>query len=221
MESIRPSPGIRSPRAAIRMPSGPSRTAVPSRTSTTVHPGMVVGLVSGAGAKGCLIAIAGPDGLVVTCEAANGRAPDVAVLGMLPTKAGAVVCSEVDTIFRAPSILPPDLVSEARGEGAAFWVIGLTPNMLANAGQFSPPAHPNPKLATSAIVNSRAVRARKPYGSRSTSTSSRSWPKISHRLAGCLGSWPPTTFPDRMFPRVLGSWSCMMRPTFDHPMMAV
>src|SRR6478736_4658901 len=95
MESTRPTPGIMSPRAAIRIPSGPSRTAVPSRTSMTVHPGMVVGLVSGAGAKGGLTAIVAPDVLAFGCDAApaDRRAPDVAEgLGMLPTKAGAVVC---------------------------------------------------------------------------------------------------------------------------------
>ena len=59
MDSTRPTPGMLSPRAAIRMPSGPSRTAVPSRTSTTVQPGIVAGLVSGAATSGCRIAIAG------------------------------------------------------------------------------------------------------------------------------------------------------------------
>lgn len=47
IESIRPMPGITSPRAAIRIPSGPSSTAVPPRTSRTAHPPIVVGLVSG------------------------------------------------------------------------------------------------------------------------------------------------------------------------------
>ena len=45
MDSTRPTPGMVSPRAAIRIPSGPSRTAVPSRTSTIVQPGIVAGLV--------------------------------------------------------------------------------------------------------------------------------------------------------------------------------
>ena len=49
IKSIRPTPGTVSPRAAIRTPSGPPRTAVPPRTSRTVQPSIVVGLVSGAG----------------------------------------------------------------------------------------------------------------------------------------------------------------------------
>jgi hypothetical protein len=52
IESIRPIPGTVSPRVAIRTPSGPSRTAVPPRTSRTVQPSIVVGLVSGAGTIG-------------------------------------------------------------------------------------------------------------------------------------------------------------------------
>ena len=47
MESIRPTPGTVSPRAAIQTPSGPSSTAVPPRTSRTVQPSMVAGFVSG------------------------------------------------------------------------------------------------------------------------------------------------------------------------------
>src|ERR1700704_5446229 len=52
MESIRPIPGTVSPRAAVRTPSGPSRTAVPPRTSRTVQPSIVVGLVSATGTMG-------------------------------------------------------------------------------------------------------------------------------------------------------------------------
>ena len=52
IESIRPIPGTVSPRVAIRTPSGPSRTTVPPRTSRTVQPSIVVGLVSGAGTIG-------------------------------------------------------------------------------------------------------------------------------------------------------------------------
>ena len=54
IESIRPMPGTVSPRIAIRIPSGPSRTAVPPRTSRTVQPSIVVGFVSGAGLIGPL-----------------------------------------------------------------------------------------------------------------------------------------------------------------------
>ena len=93
MDSTRPSPGTVSPRAAIRIPSGPSRTAVPSRTSTTVQPGIVAGLVSGAATRGCRIAIAAAEGLALAWEAgaADGRAPAgnrADGLGMLPTMAG-------------------------------------------------------------------------------------------------------------------------------------
>src|SRR6266850_1413973 len=52
IESIRPIPGIVSPRAAVRTPSGPSRTTVPPRTSRTVQPSIVVGLVSATGTIG-------------------------------------------------------------------------------------------------------------------------------------------------------------------------
>lgn len=36
-----------SPRDTVRMPPGPSKTAVPLATSRSVHPSIVVGLVSG------------------------------------------------------------------------------------------------------------------------------------------------------------------------------
>src|SRR3982074_3626865 len=49
IESIRPTPGTLSPCVAVQTPPGPSRTTVLPRTSRTVHPSIVVGLVSGAG----------------------------------------------------------------------------------------------------------------------------------------------------------------------------
>jgi hypothetical protein len=49
MESILPSPGTASPRLTLQMPLGPSTAAKPFVTSRTVHPLMVVGLVSGTG----------------------------------------------------------------------------------------------------------------------------------------------------------------------------
>jgi len=55
--SIRPMPETVSPRIVIRRPSGPSRTAVPPRTSSSVQPATVVGLVSGVGVSGPLGAI--------------------------------------------------------------------------------------------------------------------------------------------------------------------
>ena len=151
MDSTRPIPGMVSPRAAIRIPSGPSRTAVPSRTSTTVQPGIVAGLVSGGATTGCRIASAAAEGLAFAWEAglADGRAPAGSRadgLGMLPTMAGE---SDADAVFRVPSILPLDRASEIRGEGVSFCATATRSNSLANWGQFRPPAHPSPKLATS------------------------------------------------------------------------
>ena len=51
MESILPSPGTTSPRFTFKMPLGPSRAAIPFVTSRTVHPSIVVGLVSGTGVR--------------------------------------------------------------------------------------------------------------------------------------------------------------------------
>ena len=220
IDSIRPIPGIVSPRVAIRIPSGPSSTAVPSRTSTTLHPGMVVGLVSGAAAKGGLIATATPAGLALAWEAkavldgsADRRAPAGAAaegLEMLPTVAGAAVRrSGVDAVFRGPSVLPADFASAIRGEGASFWATWPRPIRFAASGQFRAPAHPSPKLAASAIVTNKTVRARPPYGPRTTRWSSRSRLKTSHRPAGCLGDAPSATSSGEMCSRVLGSRSCM------------
>ena len=152
MDSTRPIPGIVSPRAAIRIPSGPSSTAVPSLTSTTVQPGIVAGFVSGAATRGCRIAIAAAEGPAFTWEAgpADGRAaPDNRAdgLGMLPTMAGE---SDADAVFRVPSILPLDRASAMRGAGASFCATSTRPSSVANWGQFRPPAHPSPKLATTA-----------------------------------------------------------------------
>ena len=49
IESTRPTPGTVSPRVALKMPLGPSKTTFPPTTSRTVQPSMVVGLVSGNG----------------------------------------------------------------------------------------------------------------------------------------------------------------------------
>jgi hypothetical protein len=51
MDSTLPTPGIMSPLDTLRMPSGPSKTAVPLATSRSVQPSIVVGLVSGVGAS--------------------------------------------------------------------------------------------------------------------------------------------------------------------------
>ena len=52
IESIRPTPGTVSPRVTVETPSGPSRIAVAPRTSRTVQPSIVVGLVSGTATIG-------------------------------------------------------------------------------------------------------------------------------------------------------------------------
>ena len=210
MNSTRPIPGIVSPRAAIRIPSGPSRTAVPSRTSTTVQPGIVAGFVSGAATRGCRIAIAAAEVPAFAREAglADGRAPPgnrADGLAMLPTMAGE---SDADAVFRAPSILPLGRASGIRGEGVSCCATSTRPSSLANWGQFRPPAHPSAKLATSATVTSTAARARSPNGSRTTNTASRSDLRKFHRLAGCCGRRPPNLFPDQIS-KVLGSRSCM------------
>jgi Helix-hairpin-helix containing domain len=49
IDSTLPTCGTVSPRAALQTPSGPSRTAVAPKTSRTVQPSMVSGLVSGNG----------------------------------------------------------------------------------------------------------------------------------------------------------------------------
>ena len=49
IESTLPTPGTVSPRVALTMPSGPSKTTAPPTTSRIVQPGMVVGRVSGVG----------------------------------------------------------------------------------------------------------------------------------------------------------------------------
>ena len=46
-----PTPGTVSPRFTLKLPPGPSNTAVPLTTSRSVQPSMVVGLVSGTGAS--------------------------------------------------------------------------------------------------------------------------------------------------------------------------
>ena len=198
MDSTRPSPGMVSPRAAILIPSGPSRTAVPSRTSTTVQPGIVAGLVSGAATRGCRSAIAAAEGPTFAWEAelAAGRATGnrAGGLGMLPTMAGE---SDEDAVFRAPSILPPDRASDIRGEGASLCATSTRPSSLAKWGQFRPPVHPSPKLATSAAATSKAGRARAPNGSRTSNTPSRSAFRKFRRLAGWSGRDRQPHFPTK------------------------
>jgi hypothetical protein len=49
MDSTRPTPGTVSPRLAVKIPFGPSKTAAPLFTSRSIHPSMVVHFVSGTG----------------------------------------------------------------------------------------------------------------------------------------------------------------------------
>ena len=49
IDSTLPTPGIMSPLDTLRMPSGPSKIAVPLATSRSVQPSIVVGFVSGVG----------------------------------------------------------------------------------------------------------------------------------------------------------------------------
>jgi len=51
IDSTRPTPGTVSPRLTVKVPFGPSKTAVPSVTSRSIQPSMVVGLVSGTGVR--------------------------------------------------------------------------------------------------------------------------------------------------------------------------
>jgi len=85
MESMRPIPGTVSPRAAVRTPSGPSRTTVPPRTSSTVQPSIVVGLVSGAaiiGSRGAIVVLTWVREFVLA-ESTAGRVPPDGLAGGL------------------------------------------------------------------------------------------------------------------------------------------
>jgi hypothetical protein len=133
IESTRPIPGTVSPRVAIRTPSGPSRTAVPSRTSRTVQPSIVVGRVSGAGIIGSRDATepvrSWTAGEAVLEEPVYSGATPGNVARRLaeivaPTvetvlTAGDVCKPDVYAVFRVPSVLPPDFLSAIRREGVS------------------------------------------------------------------------------------------------------
>ena len=89
-----------------------------------------------------------------------------------------------DAVLRDAFRLAAGFAAAMEGEGASCCAIWSTPIRFATSGQCSAPAHPSAKLAASAIVASRKGRARAPYGSRSTSTSSRLRLRISGRPAG-------------------------------------
>lgn len=132
MESMRPMPGTTSPRAAIRIPSGPSSTAVPPRTSRTAQPAMVVGLVSGptgaAPQAGSSPSQTRPRRRAK--EAGFEASADCAPLDGLTRGFGATLAMTVEgcpkagavrepDAFRTLSVLPPALVSGMRREAAS------------------------------------------------------------------------------------------------------
>jgi hypothetical protein len=174
IESIRPIPGTVSPRTAVRIPSGPSRTAVPPRTSTTVQPSIVVGLVSATGTKGSR-AVSG-----VLAGAAAGA-----------LTAGGVCRPDMGAILRVASLLPLDLISGNRREGTSVCAIEL------KAALFAPHAHPSPKPTIRALATKIMLRFRSPLGFNNANTSSWLGLKKSHgcKLAGLAATWLPTTFP--------------------------
>src|SRR5947207_743268 len=101
---MRPTPGTVSPRVTVQTPSGPSRIAVPPRTSRTVQPSIVVGLVSGTGT---IISRGTEDGLVFACTTEAVR-EDAATTGV-PSE------PVVNGVLRArPSVLAADFVSVSR-----------------------------------------------------------------------------------------------------------
>jgi hypothetical protein len=100
IDSIRPTPGTVSPRVAVQTPPGPSRTAVPSRTSRTVQPSIVVGLVSGTG--------------TIVSRGAT-PAPDKFVFAWIAEEAVLDCKLVADVVLRTtPSIFLVDFISESR-----------------------------------------------------------------------------------------------------------
>src|SRR5712671_3874446 len=88
IESIRQTPGTVSPRVTVQTPSGPSRIAVAPRTSRTVQPSIVVGLVSGTATIGSRGGTEAPLEFVGTTEAvredaATSGVPSVPVVDVV------------------------------------------------------------------------------------------------------------------------------------------
>jgi hypothetical protein len=83
IESTLPTPGTVCPGLALQTPLGPSRTAVPSVTSRSVQPLIVVGLVSGVGVSfvGVGTALAPVEAVcrcvTIDCLLAGGESGDV------------------------------------------------------------------------------------------------------------------------------------------------
>jgi len=158
MESIRPIPGTVSPRVTVQMPSGPSRIAVPPRTSRTVQPSIVVGLVSGTATIISRGTAKAPVRLVFVCTTEAVR-EDAAARGV-PSE------PVVDVVLRTrPSVLAADFVSESgiRRKYVNFCVAGLeATSIFEKRCQFAPPAHPSPNTATNAAAPRHALRPRLP-----------------------------------------------------------
>src|SRR5437660_4638448 len=119
IESMRPTPGTVSPRVTVQTPSGPSRIAVPPRTSRTVQPSMVVGLVSGTGSiisRGGIKTV--EFAFACTTEAVREDAATTGVPSE-PVVAGA--------LRTGPSVLAADFASVPRTgrEYVTFCVAGL------------------------------------------------------------------------------------------------
>src|SRR5258708_11657391 len=91
IESMRPTPGTVSPRVTVQTPLGPSRIAVPPRTSRTVQPSIVVGLVSGTATIISRGTTKPPGGLVFACTTEAVR--EGAATG-LPTNPSLMVSCE-------------------------------------------------------------------------------------------------------------------------------
>ncbi len=188
MESIRPMPGTSSPRAAIRIPSGPSSTAVPARTSRTAHPTIVVGLVSGTGRRGPVgwtepvIDMSGSrtSGSCATLDAlARGFGPRLEVNVEDPPIPGGVRELDADAVFRVLSTLLTGLMLGMRREAASIEAIGLRAEIAAGANKA--PAQPSPTPPANATKTTERVPFEQLPCRRSARTSSRSDVEKSNR----------------------------------------
>lgn len=103
IESMRPTPGTVSPRVTVQTPSGPSRIAVAPRTSRTVQPSMVVGLVSGTATIVSRGGTKAPGADVFACTTEAAR-EDAATPGV-PSE------PVVNGVLRPKPSLPADFVS--------------------------------------------------------------------------------------------------------------
>src|ERR1043166_7443645 len=153
-------PGTMSPRAAVRTPSGPSRTTVPPRTSRTVQPAIVVGLVSGTATRSRA-------GEAVFAKLATGEpaaSPESRILAGDVPSAFAGGTGETDDVLRAPSLLLPGLIS-ASFRGVSVGAMLKTAVLVAHV-------HPSPRPTSRAPATMKIVVVRSPPGFNSARTSS-------------------------------------------------